>query len=103
MCKDIIPGRLWRAIRAMRGFAGDERLCAGSERLSATGNMRHDIILLTRHQVFICEYSNGGERLRRPPLNHGKHSNERAVGLSYALVEMLLEAGKYPADFFGPT
>ena len=24
-------------------------------------------------------------------------------GLSYALVEMLLEAGKYPTDFFGPT
>ena len=51
--------------------------------------------------MFICEYSNGGERLGAAPLNHGKRSNDRAVGLSYALVEMLLEAGKYPTDFFG--
>ena len=64
MRKDIIPGRLWRAIGAIRSFAGDERLWACNERLSATGNMRHVIILLTRLQVFICEYSNGDERLR---------------------------------------
>lgn len=81
---------------------GDSELC-GDERLSTTGNMRHDIILLTRHQVFSCEYSNGSECLGAPPLNHGKRSNEPAAELSYAFVEILLEAGKHPADFFGPT
>ena len=66
-------------------------MCAGRERLSATGNIRHDIILSTRHQVFICEYSNGGEHLGAPrPLNHGKRSNERAVELSYALVVLAI-------------
>ena len=50
---------------------------AGRERLSATGNMRHDIILLTRHQVFICEYSNGGERLAISPKGNAPTKSSR--------------------------
>ena len=41
--------------------------------------------------MFICEYSNGGEYLGAPPLNHGKRSNERAVELSYALVVLAMK------------
>jgi hypothetical protein len=80
-----------------------------SERLSATGNMRHDIILLTRHQVFICEYSNRGRAFKggafriystlrtsvKLPLRLSRHTPQR-VGVNGGEYPLIVNIRAFP-------